>query len=324
MSARKNEIKNETARSSGKENGGKIDPAALAQLTGHVRYLIAFHQEIGLSTYPAAQKLRQFLTRVQRPQPFSFAGEHREYTAEAHQARSVQSMQHPGYRFERPTHSPPPPAQKNTTPLPPRPAAEDIQQELTALNREILQCRQCTQCASGHETEKVLGRGNPVPRLLVLGDYCGRNAAGRQLLWGEEEDAMLWRMMAAIGLEQDAVYVTNAVKCAQPAPAQANSAVDPSCLSCCLSHIEKELQIVRPKLICAMGDIATRAVLKNKAPLARVRGIFHPYQYPQGDTAKVMPTFHPRLLLQYPEMKQATWKDLQVVQKALEASSRRI
>ncbi|MCI5121877.1 MAG: hypothetical protein D3908_11935, partial [Candidatus Electrothrix sp. AUS4] len=154
--------------------------------------------------------------------------------------------------------------------------------------------------------------------LLVVGDYCGTNAAAPQLIWGEEDDAMLWRMMTAIGLEQGAVYVTNAMKCVQPDPDQANFTGELPCLP----FLEKELQILRPGLICAMGDIAVRALLKTKAPLARVRGRFYTYKYPHGGVAKVMPTFHPRLLLQYPEMKQATWKDLQAVQKALQASLR--
>jgi DNA polymerase len=71
-----------------------------------------------------------------------------------------------------------------------------------------------------------------------------------------------------------------------------------------------------------MGDTVTRALLKTKVPLVRLRGRFHSYRYPQGDMAKIMPTFHPRLLLQHPEMKQATWKDLQAVQRMLQAFSR--
>ncbi|WPD21215.1 MAG: uracil-DNA glycosylase [Candidatus Electrothrix scaldis] len=305
-------------QSSDRKRGKKTDPASLALLTAQVRHLLAFHKEIGLTTYPAAPQLRQFLTRAQKPQPSSYPQEQK-----GKDAYPLESTGMPEHRFEkageraRPgrtaSPSPQPQVRKENTP-PAKAAVESIQQSLKVLNQEIMQC---PQCSSRKEVKKVLGLGSLEPRLLIVGDYCAdaESTAATQLIWGEEEDAMLWRMMTAIGLEQDGVYVTNAMKCVQPSFDQANSSVELPCLS----FLEKELQILRPRLICAMGDIATRALLKTKAPLARVRGRFHTYKYPQGGVAKVMPTFHPRLLLQYPEMKQATWKDLQAVQKALQA-----
>jgi DNA polymerase len=151
----------------------------------------------------------------------------------------------------------------------------------------------------------------------VVGDCFIGTLSEKGQVWGKEEDAMLWRMMQAIGLDQRSVYVTNAIKCPQPGPVQLGSLMEKSCFP----HLEKEIQIIRPQLICAMGDSVTRALLKTKAPLARLRGRFRSYRSPQGNVIKIMPTYHPRLLLQHPEMKQATWKDLQAVQRMLLASS---
>ncbi|MCI5211386.1 MAG: hypothetical protein D3910_21965, partial [Candidatus Electrothrix sp. ATG2] len=187
---------------------------------------------------------------------------------------------------------------------------EVIQQELEALNQELAQCRCCPPNA---ESRVVLGRGSLRPRLFVVGDCLIGATSEKNLLWGKEEDAMLWRMMQAIGLDQSSIYVTNAIKCPQTAPMQPGSLMEQSCFT----KLEKELQIIQPRLICAMGDTAAQVLLKTKAPLVRLRGQFRTYRYSQGKLAKVMPTFHPRVLLQYPEMKQAVWKDLQAVQRML-------
>ncbi|MCI5210780.1 MAG: hypothetical protein D3910_18780 [Candidatus Electrothrix sp. ATG2] len=122
----------------------------------------------------------------------------------------------------------------------------------------------------GFASRIVLGRGNPRPRLLVVGDCLIGAPAEKDLMWGKEEDTMLWRMMQAIGLDQSSVYVTNAIKCPQTVPVQAGSLMEQSCCT----RLEKELHIIRPRLICAMGDTAARALLKTKAPLVRLRGRF--------------------------------------------------
>ena len=297
--------KEKTGQTQDRGAAGRIDPAALALLTAQVRNLLAFHQEMGLSAYPAAPELRQFLSRSQsrvqgrQRQAPSFSGAQRKEEASLHGPARQQERRQEREQFEKPVR-----------PQSGPPTAETVREQLRILHQEVAQCRQCS---SGTAARPVAGQGNPRPRLLVLGDCFLGTSRAKGLIWGKEEDAMLWRMMQAIGLDRDAVYVTNALKCPQPVPVQAGSPTEQSCFS----HVVKEVQIIRPPLICAMGDTATRALLNSKAPLVRLRGKFHTYKYPQGGTAKVMATFHPRLLLQHPEMKQATWRDLQAVQRLL-------
>lgn len=287
------------------KTAGTIDPAALALLTGQVRNLLAFYREIGLAVYPAMPKLRQFLTRAQT------RGQQERGGASLHGPALQQSR---GFAKPVPSQGVSGQGRKDARPI--QATAETVRQELQAFHQEIAQCRQCS---SETAARPISGQGSPTPRLLVLGDCFLGTSPAKGLLWGEEEDAMLRRMMTAIGLEQDAFYVTNAVKCPQPKPVQPGSPTEHACFA----RLEQELLILRPQLICTMGDTATRALLKTKAPLVRLRGHFHTYRYPQGQgTAKLMPTFHPRLLLQYPEMKQAVWQDLQAVQRVLRNSSR--
>ena len=302
MSAQKENI----SQSAPEKTAGKIDPAALALLTGQVRHLLAFHREIGLAVYPAVPKLRRFLTRAQMRGQQGRGGVSLQDPVQQQSPRFAKSVPSQGSSEQ---------GRKDTAPV--QATAETVRQELQAFHREIAQCRQCSSDIA--PARPVSGQGSPTPRLLVLGDCFLGTSPAKGLLWGEEEDAMLGRMMTAIGLDQDAFYVTNAVKCPQPEPVQPGSPAEHACFA----HLERELLIIRPQLICTMGDTATRALLKTKAPLLRLRGHFHTYRYPKGQgTAKLMPTFHPRLLLQYPEMKQAVWKDLQAVQRVLRNSSR--
>jgi DNA polymerase len=324
--------KKDPAPSSGGKTAGKmkpaVDPAALAVLTGQVRSLLAFHQEIGLTAYPAVPALRQFLKRVQRrPQRRPSAPAFGEQGREQGRGRQsppqpVGSAHQPGQQGGQAEKTVPfrrPPAQRSNAataaPAATKPAAEDVRQQLKALNQEITRCRCCTRDTAAHV---ILGQGSPTPRLLVVGDCFIGTASEQGQIWGTEEDAMLRRMMQAIGLDQGSVYVTNAVKCPQTGPVQPGSLTEKSCFSL----LEKELHIIRPSLICTMGDAAARALIGNNVPLVRLRGKFHTYTYPQGGTAQIMPTYHPRLLLQYPEMKKAVWKDLQAVQRRLQAFSR--
>jgi DNA polymerase len=126
---------------------------------------------------------------------------------------------------------------------------------------------------------------------------------------------MLWRMMAAINVRQEEVYVTNAVKCSQQDELKPGSGAEHRCLP----WLEQELRTIQPKVICAMGDVAANALLgRVKAePLHRLRAKFYPCAWPDI-MASVMPTYHPRLLLLQPWMKKAAWKDLQAVQKKLQ------
>jgi DNA polymerase len=292
----------------------QIDPGSLALLSTQVRNFLAFHQEMGLVSYPAFQKLRQVFTQVKKSQLPPSANEQ---SRRGQQLANIPCPDKP----QNPRSSPPyhpveykkEEKQRREHPkASARPGAETVEQQLRLFNQELAQCR-C--CASHTEPKIISGQGSPAPCLLVVGDCFIGTAWEQGLLWGKEEDAMLWRMMQAIGLEQKSVYVTNAIKCPQPVPVQPGSAQEQACFS----QLERELQIIAPQLICVMGDIACQALLKTKAPLARLRGRFRDYAFSQGQIAKVMPTFHPRLLVQHPEMKQATWKDLQAVQRALQA-----
>lgn len=126
---------------------------------------------------------------------------------------------------------------------------------------------------------------------------------------GQAEDELFWRMMKAIGLNRETVYVTNVVKCRQPEPLAAERN--------CLFWLEQELRVLQPCLICAMGLAAAQMLIGKKASLFRLRGKFHPCHLPAAPQAQVLATYHPSFLLQQPDIKGAAWKDLQLIQQRL-------
>ncbi|RJX17979.1 MAG: hypothetical protein C4563_10375 [Desulfobulbus sp.] len=182
---------------------------------------------------------------------------------------------------------------------------------LAVLRQEIEQCSLCrlAECRKGTSQ----GRGIPGSSLMVVGDWSAQeNEPDPAILFGAEEDVMLWKMMEAIALQPEEVYVTNLLKCCPGGTA------DDGCRESCFSYLIREIAAVKPRLICAMGDFAVRMLAGTAEPLFRVRGRFVEYRLQGAGAIPVMPTFHPRYLIRNPEMKMATWKDLQAIRRRLD------
>ncbi len=257
----------------------KVDPASLALVLGQTRDLLSYHHTLGLDSYPATPALQQ-----------AFLG--------LHKRDSVQPS----------VQGPLPPAivgrEKESSPSPF--SAEQAHGQLRRIATSLAACQRCT----GQALVAGMGRGPVEPRLFVVGDFC-EGKVDEQTIWGLEEDALFWKMMGAIGLDQESVYVTNCVKCPCLSESQETAAKH------CFSFLEQELATIRPSLICSMGAMAARQLLGLQQPLVRIRGRFHNYRYAHGSSARVMVTFHPRFLLEEPDFKAASWQDLQTIQRYL-------
>ncbi len=257
----------------------RLSPRNGTILLGEVRRLLRFHQQLGISRYPASNALRSFLRRDRQA------------------VVSGSAPLRPGFTPDRVMSEPLPEA---------GPLLAQLQEELA----------RCTRCPLAKERRGVVpGQGSLRPRLVVVGDWSvqqGTFEAG--LIWGREEDAMFWKMMAAIGLDRESVYVTNTVKCCS-----GKADISPACEQACRAWLERELAAFTPRVICGMGESAARILLDSRAPLVRLRGRFHRYRLARNNDIRIMPTFHPRFLLRHPEMKKAVWLDLQAIQRCLQA-----
>jgi DNA polymerase len=177
----------------------------------------------------------------------------------------------------------------------------------------------CTSCDL-HKTRvlPVSGGGGSKAKLFIVGGWlitdAGRDVnAGESAVFGEEEDMMVERMLKAMQLSREESFISNVIKCGIGANVQPKAAN----IDACLSYLHRQIAAVSPKIICTMGLVATRSLLEKSQPLSQLRGRFHTFKLNKDTHIPLMPTYHPSFLLQNPEMKQATWNDLQMIQKAL-------
>jgi uracil-DNA glycosylase family 4 len=175
----------------------------------------------------------------------------------------------------------------------------------------------CTICPL-HQGRKIStpGKGAATrPALLMVGDWLVHDqATGVGTILGEQQEAMLTRMIGAINLDRSQVFITNLIKCS----VEASLKPDSTHIEACLSYLKQQIAVLSPRVICTMGAAPAQALLGSSLPLIRLRGRFHQFQLGSGKTIPLMPTFHPSYLFKNEEMKRPTWEDLQAVQKLLQ------
>jgi uracil-DNA glycosylase len=226
-------------------------------------------------------------------------------------------------QLEPPVAAPPPraqPAPRPTEPrlavtdaaAPPRPAAlaltpEERQRRLTLLAEQV---KGCTKCVL-HETrtQTVFARGNGSSGLCFVGEGPGADEDAQGFPFVGAAGQLLDRMIAAMGIARDDVYVCNIVKCRPPQ----NRAPEPGEMSSCMPYLTEQLALVEPRVIVALGKTAVQGLFGSVESITRIRGRWRLYQ---GRIA-VMPTFHPAYLLRNPAGKREVWADLQLVLKHL-------
>lgn len=202
----------------------------------------------------------------------------------------------------------------------PVPAADKGADILSTLKSEIDDCRACFL----HKSRAIAtaGKGGRNPKLMIVGDWL--TVSGSYIpepgeLFGRDRDQMLARMISAINLKEEEVFITNVIKCSIPENVQPNS----EHIQACSNWLSSQIAVLSPLVICSMGIIASRLLTGCSLPLSRQRGHFAVYKTTAAKEIPLMPTYHPTFLLQNPEMKQETWADLQEVQKKIAQLSAR-
>jgi DNA polymerase len=181
---------------------------------------------------------------------------------------------------------------------------------LLALRAEIGDCTRCPLAAG--RTKLVFGEGSPRARLVFVGEGPGRDEdlSGRPFVGAAGQ--LLDRIIAAIGLARDDVYICNVVKCRPPG----NRDPLPEETAVCGRFVRRQLEIIRPEVVVALGRPAAQYLLDTEQPIGRLRGRFHEL----GETS-VMPTFHPAYLLRNAEGKRPVWEDMKQVRDRLGLTS---
>ncbi|HIP40848.1 MAG TPA: uracil-DNA glycosylase [Desulfocapsa sulfexigens] len=187
------------------------------------------------------------------------------------------------------------------------------QAALAEITDDVMRCESCSLSKQQTSVSAGNGGGSNI-RLFIVGHWSSVSEQSTvQAVFGYEEDRMLERMLAAIHLSMEEVFVTNLIKCGVGPDVQPQA----EHIEICLSYLQRQIAAAAPELICTMGMLATRALLKHSQPLSRLRGRFYAYPGPDGKDIPLLPTYHPGYLLQNPEMKRATWSDLQALEKRL-------
>jgi len=182
---------------------------------------------------------------------------------------------------------------------------------LADIREELQGCTRCRLCES--RTNIVFGQGCERPNLLIVAEWPGSEEDQQAEALCGQAGELLTRMLAAIKLMRKDVFLTHTVKCLPPD----NRAPGPDEINACLTFLHRQIEVIKPRVICTMGPLAARALLKTDDSFFRLRGRFHDFQTIQGETLPLLPTFHPAFLIKNPEMKKASWHDLQMLQKRL-------
>jgi uracil-DNA glycosylase len=178
--------------------------------------------------------------------------------------------------------------------------------DLDSLRKEALNCRQCDL----HKTRRnvVFGAGSPNARLMFIGEAPGEDEDVQGLPFVGRAGQLLTKIIEAMGLKRRDVYIANILKCRPPN----NRAPLPTEIFECEEHLKKQIELIKPKVICALGKFASHTLLRTEVSISVLRGSFKDY-----NGIKLMPTFHPAYLLRNPNDKKLVWADMKKVMKEL-------
>jgi len=182
---------------------------------------------------------------------------------------------------------------------------EEITWEL--FEKQVEACRLCGLCRDIRH--KVPGQGDRNSPLMLIGEGPGRDEDEQGLAFVGAAGQLLTRMLEAIRLPRDRVYICNVVKCRPPR----NRTPEPEEAEACRMHLRMQTYLVRPKVIVLLGATAAKAVLGPETRITRVRG-----EWTQRKGVWILPTYHPSALLRDESKKPEAWKDMKSLRAKLE------
>lgn len=179
-----------------------------------------------------------------------------------------------------------------------------------SLHQEIEACQRCGLCQAIHN--KVPGQGDPAARLMLIGEGPGADEDMQGLAFVGAAGQLLTKMLSAIQMNREQVYICNVVKCRPPM----NRTPLPEEAEACLPYLRAQFSLVRPQVVLLLGATAARAVLGEHIRITRDRGV-----WVEKKGVWFMPTYHPAALLRDDSKKRDAWHDFQAVQLKLKELS---
>jgi uracil-DNA glycosylase family 4 len=195
--------------------------------------------------------------------------------------------------------------------LSPVAAPADSTQILAMLRTEIgPACQRCKLHTLGRK-QVVFGVGNPNADLMFVGEAPGADEDEQGEPFVGRAGQLLTKIIEAIGLRRDEVYIANIIKCRPPG----NRNPEPDEVEQCEPFLFRQVEAVKPKVIVALGKFAAQSLLRTTEPITRLRGRAFNYR-----GASLIPTFHPAYLLRNPSAKREVWEDMKKVRGVLQGT----
>ena len=193
---------------------------------------------------------------------------------------------------------------------PEAPLVQGASMKLQVLEEVRVELGECTRCKLHKGRHSIVfGAGSAQARLVFVGEAPGEDEDLQGIPFIGKAGGLLTKMIEAMGLSRDTVYICNTVKCRPPN----NRNPEPDELSSCEPFLKGQLAAVKPEVIVTLGKFAAQALLRDETPISRLRGQWRAYE-----GIPLMPTFHPAYLLRSPGEKGKVWDDLKQVMKKLD------
>jgi uracil-DNA glycosylase len=190
-------------------------------------------------------------------------------------------------------------------------SAKSSAEALLAIKSDIgPDCSRCKLHALGRR-QVVFGVGNPDAELMFVGEAPGADEDIQGVPFVGRAGQLLTKIIEAIGLQREDVYIANVIKCRPPQ----NRNPEQDEVDTCEPFLFQQIDVIKPTVIVALGTFAARALLRTLDPISRLRGRVFEYR-----GAKLIPTFHPAYLLRNPSSKREVWEDMKLVRSLLQTT----
>jgi uracil-DNA glycosylase family 4 len=214
-----------------------------------------------------------------------------------------------------------------TTPVLTKEAAvAAVPEGLAGLAATVAACRKCP--LGSQRLNPAFGVGNAQAEVMFIGEGPGFDEDRQGEPFVGKAGQLLDKILVAMGLNRQAVYIANIVKChpmldpSTPEKRGNDRPPTPDEMAACRDYLEEQVRLVRPRFIVALGGIAAKALLHSETGIMKLRGQWHEFVPGAGlAPIPVMPTFHPAALLRNPEWKRDVWEDMKKLKTALESES---
>jgi uracil-DNA glycosylase len=189
----------------------------------------------------------------------------------------------------------------------PEAAAANRAEALKLIKEDLGECTRCVLARQGRKTI-VFGEGDPTAELMFVGEGPGADEDEQGRPFVGRAGQLLNKMIEAMGLKREQVYIANVVKCRPPG----NRTPEREEIETCSPFLLRQIAVIQPKAVVALGAVAARCLLGLNEPMARLRGRWFDFR-----GTRLAVTYHPAFLLRDPRQKKETWKDLQMVMEYL-------